>query len=109
MITKNNLEDQIELEKEIRKYAEAMDRGENPYPEGPCRKCGKKPAKFKIHDYKTRIFLVIVNALVKTINTWLARWKCPLCNRTFVRYPDFAFPYKNYVKNQVMALSEVNH
>lgn len=106
MITQKESENQSELEKEIREYVEAIDKGEIFYPKGPCRKCGEVPEKFTIHDYKRRTFLIVVNALVKTFVTWLGRWKCSKCKKTHVHYPAFAFPFKNYVRQQVLEHSE---
>lgn len=71
-----------------------------------CPKCSEKVENFKRHDSKKRIFFVIEDELVKKIETLLLRWKCPLCKKTFMDYPSFALPYKNYIKQDVLRLAE---
>lgn len=71
-----------------------------------CPKCGQEVEKFRLHEYKRRIFFVITEIWVKRIVTLLLRLKCPLCKKTFMFYPPFALPYKNYVKDNVLSLCE---
>lgn len=70
-----------------------------------CPRCEGNPESFKPHDYRGRLFLVIIDGLVQQIPSFLARWRCPLCHRPFTYYPDFAMPYKRYVKDDVLELS----
>jgi len=39
----------------------------------------------------------LVEAVICRMRSYLTRWKCPLCGRTFTLYPDFALPFKRYV------------
>jgi len=70
-----------------------------------CPKCGESSRYFKLHASRARLFLVIVDFLVKEIRSILGRWKCPLCLRTSTYYPDYAIPYKRYTKNTILELS----
>lgn len=71
-----------------------------------CPKCGASSRHFKLHASRARLFLVIVDFLVKEIRSILGRWKCALCLRTSTYYPDYAIPYKRYTKNTILELSK---
>lgn len=71
-----------------------------------CPRCGNKSEGFRLHDHRKRTFLVIVGVLVKTVVTWLLRYKCPLCKKTFTMYPDWAAPHKHYALPMVEHFSE---
>ncbi len=70
-----------------------------------CPKCGETPESFKLHEVRARPFRVVKERLVLKVDSFLCRWKCPLCNRTSIDYPPFALPYKRYVKKTVLGLS----
>lgn len=70
-----------------------------------CLLCGRRPESFRLHDRRKRTFLVIIDRLVHEILSLLPRWKCPLCERTFTTYPDFALPCKRYVRKEVLRFS----
>jgi hypothetical protein len=61
----------------------------------PC--CEGRPVRFKRHGVRYRLFLVFVAEVIQRVWSYLTRWKCPLCRRTFTVYPDFALPFKRYV------------
>ncbi len=61
----------------------------------PC--CQGRPAGFKRHGLRKRLFLVFADWVIRRVWSYLTRWKCPLCKRTFTLYPDFALPFKRYV------------
>lgn len=67
-----------------------------------CPNCHREPSKFKRHDARTRIFLILVENVVERVQSLVTRWKCPLCGKTFTLYPDFALPYKRYVLSSIM-------
>jgi len=71
-----------------------------------CPKCKGNSRFFKLHEGRFRLFLVIVDCFVKQVESLLGRWKCPLCHRTSTYYPDFAIPYKRYVKDTILQLSQ---
>ncbi len=70
-----------------------------------CPKCGQKPEGFKLHEHKNRVQLVIVGVWVRKLITVLLRWKCSICQKTFIDYPDFCLPYKRYTRDEILKLS----
>lgn len=75
-----------------------------PYRSCPC--CRGVPRRFARYGTRERVFLVLVDGTVCRTTGRLARWKCPLCKKTFTVYPDFAFPYKRYTRQEIMAVCE---
>ena len=71
----------------------------------PCPRCNLEPIHFKIHAYRERRFLIIVEMLVKAVHCALVRFKCSGCGKTFVFYPDFAVPHKHYTRPTVLKFS----
>ncbi len=45
---------------------------------------------------RLRILLLVVGPIVERVQTYLTRWTCTYCLRTFTLYPDFALPHKRY-------------
>jgi len=70
-----------------------------------CPRCHQRPPVFKLHDVRQRNFRVIIENLVHLLQGLLARWKCTLCGHCFTWYPDFALPYKRYVKDSIVKLT----
>ena len=62
----------------------------------PCSRCSVDSNFFKIHAYRERRFLIIIEMLIKAAFCTLVRFKCPGCGKTFTDYPDFAMPHKHY-------------
>ena len=60
------------------------------------------PGGFQCHGVRARVFLV-VGAVVERVASYVTRWKCPLCGRTFTLYPPFAVPFKRYVLGVIQA------
>ena len=48
---------------------------------------------------------MIVERMIKRVRSYLTRWKCLGCGKTFTLYPQFALPYKRYVRQDVCRLS----
>lgn len=71
-----------------------------------CPKCGGHRPTFKLHEARDRLFLVIVDYLVKEVWSLLGRWKCSLCHTTSTYYPDYAIPYKRYTKDTIWEISK---
>jgi len=71
-----------------------------------CPKCGGRSRSFKLHESRDRLFLVIVDFLVKEVWSVLGRWQCPLCHCTSTYYPDYAIPHKRYTKDTILELSK---
>ncbi len=71
----------------------------------PCPRCNLEPIHFKIHAYRERRFLIIVEMLVEAVHCALVRFKCRGCGKTFAFYPDFAVPHKHYTRQTVLTFS----
>ncbi len=72
----------------------------------PCPRCRVEPEFFKIHAYRERRFLIIIEMLIQAVYCSLVRFKCPGCEKTFTNYPDFAIPYKHYTRQSIMGFSD---
>ena len=75
-----------------------------PYRSCPC--CHGVPKRFARNGTRERVFLVLTEEMVCRTTGHLARWKCPLCKKTFTVYPDFALPYKRYTRQEIIGLCE---
>jgi len=71
----------------------------------PCPRCNLEPEHFKIHAFRERRFLIIVEIIVKAVYCTLVRFKCVNCGKTFVFYPDFAVAHKHYARQTVVHFS----
>jgi len=71
----------------------------------PCPRCCFESKYFKIHSYRERRFLIIVELLVQVVLCVLVRFKCTNCGKTFTFYPDFAIPHKHYTRQTVKSFS----
>jgi len=76
-----------------------------------CPKCNESPSSyslyFHLHQAKPRLFYVVFNCAVHSVWSCLGLWKCPLCGKTFIEYPDFAVPYKRYTKENILKVSQI--
>ena len=91
---------------EIKAYQEKVEKGK--ITSGgldPCLRCNLEPEDFKIHAYRERRFLIIIEMLVKGVYCTLVRFKCTGCGKTFTFYPDFAVPHKHYTRQTVLKFS----
>jgi hypothetical protein len=73
-------------------------------PTGPCPKCYSELAKFRVHEYRKRPLLYIVDVFVYHAIAVFIRWKCSVCNKTFIEYPPFALPNKQYISINIEQL-----
>ena len=71
----------------------------------PCPRCRVDSSFFKIHAYRERRFLIIIEMLIKAAYCSLVRFKCPGCDKTFTDYPDFAIPHKHYTRPSITGFS----
>ena len=71
----------------------------------PCPRCSVESEFFKIHAYRERRFLIIIEMLIKAAYCSLVRFKCPGCGKTFTHYPDFAIPHKHYTRPTITGFS----
>ena len=76
-----------------------------PHNLSPCPRCRVESAFFKIHAYRERRFLIIIDMLIKAAYCSLVRFRCPGCGKTFTDYPDFAIPHKHYTRPSVMGFA----
>jgi hypothetical protein len=67
-----------------------------------CPRCHVESESFRIHAYRERRFLIILEMLIKAVYCSLVRFKCPGCGKTFTHYPDFAIPHKHYTRATIM-------
>ena len=91
---------------EIKAYQEKVEKNKIT-PDGldPCLRCNLEPGHFKIHAYRERRFLIIVEMVVKAVYCTLVRFKCSGWGKTFAFYPAFAVPHKHYTRPTVETFS----
>ncbi len=70
-----------------------------------CPFCKRTPDAFKRHDCRNRSFLLIIDGLVHKVKSYITRWRCPFCGHSFTVYPEFALPYKRYVRYVILEKS----
>jgi len=93
------------IEEAIQAYTRAVEKGEVRCDVEVCLRCGKRPGIFKLKDRRTRSFCFIFERSVRKLQSFLCRWKCALCRKTFTLYPPFALPRKRYVLEDVLNTS----
>lgn len=88
---------------DIKAYLRKSEKGEiTPDSLPPCERCAVEARHFKIHAYRERRFLIIVNMAVQAAHCPLTRFACPGCGKTITLYPDFAIPHKHYTRQAIM-------
>jgi transposase len=92
---------------QIKAYQNQVEKNKiTPHGLGPCPRCHLESIFFKLHAYRERRFLVIVDILVKAVFCTLVRFRCTDCGKTFTSYPDFAIPHKHYTRQTIEGLSK---
>jgi len=93
---------------DIKTYQDQVEKN-NITPHGlpPCPRCNLESLFFKLHAYRERRFLVIVDMLVKAVFCTLVRFRCTDCGKTITSYPDFAIPHKHYTRQTIESFSRV--
>lgn len=91
----------IQVEISIQRHTDSITSGNIPKPKECCPRCFSKPKKFKLHECRKRTFRYITGNLVKVLITFLPRWKCAKCGKTYTSYPAFAAPNKRYTINDI--------
>ena len=90
----------------IKAYQQKVEKNKiTPHGLGPCPRCHLESLFFKLHAYRERRFLVIVDMLVKAVFCTLVRFRCTDCGKTVTSYPDFAIPHKHYIRQTIEGLS----
>lgn len=91
---------------DIKAYQDKVEKDEiKPHTLPPCPVCEAEPRIFKIHAFRERRFLIIVEMMVTSAFCALIRFRCPGCGKTFTFYPDFALPRKHYTRQTIMGLA----
>lgn len=72
----------------------------------PCKRCNLEALHFKIHAYRERCFLLIIDMIVESVHGVLVRFRCPGCGKTFTFYPDFAIPHKHYTRQSITGFAQ---
>ena len=91
---------------QIKAYQNQVEKNKiTPHGLGPCPRCHLESIFFKLHAYRERRFLVIVNMFVKAVFCTLVRFRCADCGKTITSYPDFAIPHKHYTRQTIEGLS----
>ncbi len=68
-----------------------------------CPSCHAEPP-FTRHDIRRRSFRCLDGNSVIEIRSWVVRWRCHNCRRTFTDCPPFALPHKRFVKSTIFAV-----
>jgi len=91
---------------DIKAYQQKVEKDKiTPHNLPPCPRCGVDSDFFKIHAYRERRFLIIIEMLIKRAYCSLVRFICPGCSKTFTHYPDFAVPHKHYTQPSITGFS----
>ena len=91
---------------DIKAYQEQVEKNKiTPHGLAPCPRCNLESLFFKLHAYRERRFLVIVDMLVQAVFCSLVRFRCTDCGKTITRYPDFAIPHKHYTRQTIESFS----
>ncbi len=91
---------------DIKAHQKKIEKGEvmpDNLPQCPC--CSVESGFFKIHAYRERCFLIIIQMFVQKVFCCLVRFRCPGCGKTFTHYPDFAIPHKHYTRPTITGFS----
>ncbi len=67
-----------------------------------CEFCNESLSSLKLHEARFRVFYYIVDCYVYKKESWLGRWRCTACKKTFTYYPEYCLPYKRYVKADIL-------
>lgn len=91
---------------QIKAYQEKVEKDKiTPHNLPACPRCNLESLFFKLHAYRERRFLVIVDMLVKAVFCPLVRFRCTDCGKTITSYPDFAIPHKHYTRQTIEGFS----
>ena len=93
---------------DIKTYQHQVEKNKiTPHGLPPCPRCNLESLFFKLHAYRERRFLVIVDMLVKAVFCTLVRFRCTDCGKTITSYPDFVIPHKHYTRQTIEGFSRV--
>lgn len=91
---------------DIKAYQDKVEKNKiTPHSLPPCPHCQVESSFFKVHAYRERRFLIIVETIVRYVFCTLVRFSCPGCGKTMTLYPDFALPHKHYTRQTIMGFA----
>ena len=67
-----------------------------------CYRCRGIPDEFKRYDRRTRVFLIVIRDVVRRFDSFVIRWKCPICGKVLTELPSFGLRFKRYVSQTVL-------
>ena len=91
---------------DIKAYQDKVEKNQiTPHSLPSCSCCSVDSDFFKIHAYRERRFLVIIEMLISAVLSTLVRFKCPGCGKTFTYYPEFTIPHKHYTRPSILGFA----
>ena len=75
-------------EQEIKDHTQEIEAGRQPCHAETCPHCAAQET-FHLHQRRRRSFRLVVEQCVRVFRSWVLRFKCPSCHRTFTDYPPF--------------------
>ena len=82
---------------DIKAYQDRVEKNKiTPHSLPSCPRCHVESSFFKIHAYRERRFLIVVEMIIQRVFCTLIRFSCPGCGKTMTFYPDFAVPHKQF-------------
>lgn len=71
-----------------------------------CRFRPRAGCPFQLHAVRSRWIHLVIDRLIRKVPVTLARWKCPVCRRTFTDYPSFMLARKRFALPELRALAK---
>lgn len=96
----------MNIQEMIANHTDSIVKGNFNPPDIACRGCHQKTEPYKLHESRKRQFRIVVKDIVRVTLSFLLRWKCLVCGRTFTVYPPFAVPYKQFIPNDILNFGE---
>lgn len=75
-------------EQEIKDHTQGIEAGRHTCHAEACPHCAAQET-FRVHQRRRRSFRLVVEQCVRVFRSWVLRFKCPSCHRTFTDYPPF--------------------
>lgn len=80
----------LTIEQEIKDHTQQIESGRQPCYAEACPPCAAQEV-FRLHHRRRRSFRLVVEYCVRVFRSWVLRFKCANCQRTFTDYPPFRF------------------
>lgn len=94
----------MSFEEQIREHENKILAAESVLYRPLCRRCEARTG-FVRHGIRRRQFQCVEDGNVRSMDSWIVRWKCKRCWFTFTDYPPFSLPNKRFVKSTVFELT----